>query len=149
ENFRALLVGHEDAALQRKAPNELPIVCVNFRDDVGPVGFERVNFRQVAGIDEEQAGAGPEQDRAEQKKRQSDAVNQFPAAKTQGDRGKAQHRKKSLAQLKRNVRQIRKTVSKFHRYELDGAVQGCGSRASTKEKMVISNAKVRNAPSLR
>ena len=113
ENFRALLIRHENAALQSKAPDELPIVCVNFRDDIGPIGFERVNFRQVACIDKEQPGSGAEQNRAKQKKRQRNAVNQFPAAQTKGDRGKAQHEIRILAQLK-----PRRQADTQHRFQI-------------------------------
>jgi len=59
ENSWALLVSHENAALEGEAADELAVVCVNFRDDVWAVGFERVNFRQIAGVNEKQAGRGP------------------------------------------------------------------------------------------
>jgi hypothetical protein len=45
-----LLVSHKDAALKGKAADHLAIVGVNFGDYRGAIGFERANFRQVAGI---------------------------------------------------------------------------------------------------
>jgi hypothetical protein len=100
ENFGALLIGHEDAALQSEAADKLSVIRIDFRDNVGPIGFERVNFRQVAGVNEEQACSGTQENRAKQKKRERHAVNQFPAAKPQRDRRKSQHRKRILAQMK-------------------------------------------------
>src|SRR5712671_7675036 len=54
ENLGTLLVGHQNAALQREAADELAVVGINFRDYVGTVGFKRANLRQIAGVDEQQ-----------------------------------------------------------------------------------------------
>jgi len=70
-----LLVGHQDAALQSEGANELAIIGVDFGYDVGAIGFERANFGQVARINEKQAGGGAEENRAEKKKGERDAVN--------------------------------------------------------------------------
>ena len=100
ENLGGLLPGHQDAALQREAADELAIVGVDFGDDVGAVGFERANFGQIAFVDEEQARGGAQSDGAEKKKSERDAVNQFPAAEAQGDWGQTQHERKILAQIR-------------------------------------------------
>ncbi len=50
QNFGTLLVGHQDAALQREAAGKLAVIGVNFGHHVGAVGFQRANFRQVAGV---------------------------------------------------------------------------------------------------
>src|ERR1700674_4763358 len=57
KNLGALLVSHQDAALDGKAAGQLAVIGVNFRDHVGAVGFQRSNFRQVAGINEDQPAA--------------------------------------------------------------------------------------------
>src|SRR5258708_31081420 len=69
ENSGALLVRHQDPALQRKAADELSVVRVNFRNNVRPVGFERMYFRQVAGVNEQQARSRAQENRADKKKR--------------------------------------------------------------------------------
>jgi hypothetical protein len=87
KNPRDLLVGHQDAPLKREAADHLAVVGVNFGDYRGAIGFERTNFRQVAGIHEEQAAGRAQRDGAQQQKGQRDAVNQFEAAQAQGDGG--------------------------------------------------------------
>src|ERR1700682_5747466 len=87
-----LLVGHEDAALKREAADHLAIVGINFGNYRGAIGFERAAFRQVAGINEEQAAGRAQRDGAQQQEGQRDAVNQFEAAQAQGDRGQTYHR---------------------------------------------------------
>ncbi len=91
ENPGALLPGHQDAALQGEAADELAVIGVDFGDDVGTIGFQGADFREVAGVNEEQAASGAERDRAQEEKGERDAVNQFPAAEAQRDRGQAQH----------------------------------------------------------
>jgi len=93
EDLGTLLVGHQDAALQREAAGELAVIGVNFGDDVRAVSFQRANFRQVAGVHEEQAAARAQRNGAKNQKSQRDAVNQFPAAQAQCDRWQAQHLK--------------------------------------------------------
>ena len=58
EHLRALLVGHQDAALQREAADELAVIAVNLRDHVRAIGFERANLRQIAGVNEKQSAGG-------------------------------------------------------------------------------------------
>ena len=91
ENFGALFVGHQDAALQGEATHELTVIGVDFRDHVRAVGFERANFRQIAGINEQQSAGCAKQDGAEKKEGQRDAVNQLETAQSQRDRREAQH----------------------------------------------------------
>ncbi len=88
---RTLLVGHQDAALQREAAGQLAVIGVNFRDHVGTVRFQRANFRQVAGVNKQQTAARAKRNGAQHEKRERDAVNQFPAAQTQCDRWQGQH----------------------------------------------------------
>ena len=88
ENLWALLVGHQDAALQGKATDHLPVICINFGDHVGPICFQCANFGQVARVNEEQSAPSAERDRAQQQERDGNAVNQFPAAKSKSDRRK-------------------------------------------------------------
>ena len=135
ENFGDLLPGHQNAALQREAADKLAVVGVNLGDHVGAIGFERANFRQVAFVDEEQPGGGAERDGAEQQKGERDAVNQFPAAQSQGDRGKREHRRKILAQNAR--RDVNRWEKSFHRKRASGKCnsvrrrrrgRGCGHR---------------------
>src|SRR5437868_11889229 len=83
ENLGALLVGHQDAALQREATDELAVVGINFSDYVGAVGFEGANLRQIAGVDKEQAAACAQCNRAQQQKCQRHTVDQFPTAQAQ------------------------------------------------------------------
>ena len=54
ENLGSLLPGHQDAALDGEAADELAIVGVNFGDYVGAIRFQRANFGEVAFVDEEQ-----------------------------------------------------------------------------------------------
>ena len=51
EDRRNLLVGDEDAALQRKRPDRLAIVGVKLGDDVGTIILESANLRQFAAVD--------------------------------------------------------------------------------------------------
>jgi len=80
QNLGCLLPGHQDPPLQRETPDQLPVVGINLRHHVRPVGFERADFRQVAFVHEQQTSHRPERNRAQQQKRQRHAVNQFPAA---------------------------------------------------------------------
>ncbi len=86
QNFRALLVSHQNAPLQRKAGNHLPVIGVDFRDYVRTVSFQRANLRQVAGIDEQQTASSAKRNRAEQQERDSDTVDKFPTAQAKCDR---------------------------------------------------------------
>jgi len=91
QNFGALFVGHQDAALQREAARKLAVIRVNFGHHVGAIGFQRANFRQVAGVNKQQTAACTQRDRTKQQKNQRDAVNQFPAAQSQRNGWQAQH----------------------------------------------------------
>jgi len=75
ENFRALLVGHQYAPLQRKTGHHLTVVSVNFGDHVRAIGFQRTNLRQITGVDEEQTASRAKRNRAEQKEGDSNTVN--------------------------------------------------------------------------
>src|SRR5260221_241604 len=70
-------------ALQREAAGQLTVIGVNFGDHVGAVGFQRANFRQIAGVNEKQAAARAQGHGAKNQKSQRHAVNQFPAAQPQ------------------------------------------------------------------
>ena len=85
ENLGSLLPGHENATLQSEAANELTIVSVNFGDDVGAIGFEGANFREIAFVDEEESGSGADGDGTEEEESERDAVDEFPAAETESD----------------------------------------------------------------
>src|SRR5215472_19166453 len=80
EDLGALLVGHQDAALQRETADELAVIRVDLRDHIGAVGFERANLRQIADINEKQSAGDAKQNRAEQEKGQSDAIDQLETA---------------------------------------------------------------------
>ena len=58
EDFGDLLPGHQDAALQGEAADELAVVGVNFGDYVGAISFQRANFGEVAFVNEKKAGGG-------------------------------------------------------------------------------------------
>src|SRR5262249_8267155 len=91
QNPRTLLIRHQDAALQREAADELPVVRINFRHHIGTIRFQSADFRQIALVNEEQPRGSAEKNRAEKQKCQRDSVYQFPTAQPQGDRGKTQH----------------------------------------------------------
>ncbi len=150
ESLRALLVRHQDAPLQCKAPNKLAIVCVNFRDYVGAIRFKCMNLRKIARVHKKQSGSRAEKDRAKEKEGERDAVNQLPTAQAKSDRRETQHRKKSLAQKERLRERLRSLVSKELSYqELAEAVQGCGFRASRNTRIVIATASAAIAASRR
>jgi hypothetical protein len=100
ENFGALLVSHQNAPLQRKAADELPVIGIDLGDHGRTIGLERPDFRQVAGINKQQPTGSPERNGTKQQKCESHAVNQLPAAQSQGDRGQAQHRNSILTQMR-------------------------------------------------
>ena len=81
-----MLVGHQDAALQSEAADHLSVIGVDFGDDCGAIGFERANFREVAGVDEEQSAGGAERDGAEEQEAEGDAVNELEAAEAESER---------------------------------------------------------------
>ena len=99
EHLGTLLVGHQDAALQSEAADQLPVVGVNFRNHRGPVRFQRANLRQVAGIHKEQPARRAQRNRAKQQKRQRHAVDQLPTAQPQCNRRQTQHENPILAQM--------------------------------------------------
>ncbi len=109
QHLGTLLVSHQDAALQREAPGELAVIGVHFGDHVRAVRFQRANFRQVAGVNKEQAAARAQRNRAKNQKSQRDAVNQFPAAQSQRDRWQVQHENTILAH-KRIAGRLRKDL---------------------------------------
>ena len=113
EDLRGLLVGHEDAALQREAADHLAVIGVNFRDYRGAIGFEGANFGQVAGVDEEKSAGRAECDGAEQQEAERDAVNEFEAAQAQGYRGKTSINRKVYRRWKMLRRGVRRGVPKF------------------------------------
>src|SRR4029077_20657951 len=89
ENFGALLVRHQDAPLQRKASYKLAVIGIDLGDNRWAIRFERVNLRQVARINKQQPASCSERNRTKQKKRERDAVNQFPTSQSQRDRWQA------------------------------------------------------------
>ncbi len=99
EHLGALLVRHQDAALQGKAADKLPVIGVNLGDHVGAIGLQRANLRQVAGVHKEQPASRAQRNRAEQEKRQRHPVNQFPTAQPQRNRRQTQHEPTILAQM--------------------------------------------------
>ena len=57
QDLGALLVSHQNAALQCEAACHLPVICVNFRDHVRAISFQSANLRQVAGVNKKQPAA--------------------------------------------------------------------------------------------
>jgi hypothetical protein len=51
QNLRNLLVGKQNAPLQREISDHLPVVRVQFGDDVGAIILQRADLRKVARID--------------------------------------------------------------------------------------------------
>ena len=98
KNLGTLLVSHQDAALQREAPDELAIIGIDFRHYGRTVGFQRANFRQITRIHKKQSTSRANRNGTKQEKRQRNAINQFPTAQPQRNRGQAQHRKTILSQ---------------------------------------------------
>ena len=86
QDLGALLVGHQDAALQGEAADQLPVVGVDFRHDVGAIRFQCADFRQVAGVHKQQTARRPQRNRAKQQKRQRHPVDQLPTAQPQRNR---------------------------------------------------------------
>ena len=80
ENFRTLLVGHQDTALDGKAAGELAVIGIDLRHHIGAIGFQRADFRQVACVNEKKTASRAQRNRTKQEKRERNAVNQFPAA---------------------------------------------------------------------
>ncbi len=62
ENPGDLLPGHQDAALQGEAADELAVVGIDFGDYVRAVSFKGANFGQVALVNEKQSRRGAEHD---------------------------------------------------------------------------------------
>ena len=56
----------QDPTLQREVPISLAVVGVQFGHHVRPVIFQRANFRQVAGVNEDQAHRGAQHDHQQQ-----------------------------------------------------------------------------------
>ena len=61
--LRNVVVVNDDAALDRKLADELIVLTEHARNRVGRVIVERADFRQVAGIREQDAGEGAQQGR--------------------------------------------------------------------------------------
>jgi len=51
-----------------KTAGELTVVGIDFGDDVGSVGFQRADLRQVAGVNEKKTATGAQGNRAKQEK---------------------------------------------------------------------------------
>ena len=83
---------------QGEAADELAIIGVDFGDYVRAIGFEGVDFGEIAFVDEEQTHGGAERDSAEEQEGESHAVDEFPAAKSKGNGGEREHRRIILAQ---------------------------------------------------
>ena|SRR5580704_231626 len=75
KNLGRLFPGHQDAALQGEAADELSVVGINFGHHVGTIRLESVNFRQIAFVDEEQSGRGAESNGAQKQKGERNAVD--------------------------------------------------------------------------
>jgi hypothetical protein len=56
-----VVVSGDDAALQRERADYASTIVINFGDGTRTVRFQRVNLRQVGGVDEEQTGGGADQ----------------------------------------------------------------------------------------
>jgi len=65
ENLRALLVGHQYAALQRETSDHLPVIGIDFGHYVRSVGLKSADFGQVACVNKQQAAARAKRDRAQ------------------------------------------------------------------------------------
>ena len=62
---RNLVVGEQDAPLQRKSADGLAVIGVKLGHDDRAIIFERVNFRQVARVNEQQADGSAQRNRAD------------------------------------------------------------------------------------
>ena len=65
KHVRNLAVGEEDPPLEREGADRLAVVGVELGDDVRMIILERVNFRQVARVDEQQPDGCAQRDRAD------------------------------------------------------------------------------------
>ena len=74
EYLRNLAVGEQDAPLDGERADRLAVVGVEFGDDVRVVILERVDFRQVARIDEEKPAGGAQGDRADDQESKNQAA---------------------------------------------------------------------------
>ena len=80
QNRRDLLVGKQDAALQREAADNLAVVGIEFGDDIGTEIFQGANLGKVARIDKQQPRQRAQRNRAQQQQRKSDASDNLAAA---------------------------------------------------------------------
>ena len=112
QNLGDLLVGQQDAALQREAADHLAVVGVKFGDDVGAISFERANLGKVAVVNEQQAGGGTESDRSragETPARRGQSVSSRAGASVIG--GSEIIEGKFYRRTKRAVRRVMRNVS--------------------------------------
>ncbi len=61
ENFGTLLIGHQDAPLQREAADHLAVIGINLRHHRWAVRLQRANLGQVAGVNEKQSASRAKQ----------------------------------------------------------------------------------------
>lgn len=77
--LRNLVVGEQNPALEGESADGLAVVGIKLGDDVGAVIFERVNFGEVAGIDEQQAETDAQANRAKHEERKDQAAEKAAA----------------------------------------------------------------------
>ena len=79
-----LLEGEQNAALQGEGGDLLAVVGVEFGDHVGAVGLQRVDFRQIDRINEEQPGANAAADSQYQQGRKGEPSGQLAPVHANG-----------------------------------------------------------------
>ena len=108
QDRRNLLVGQQDAPLQREAADDLAVVGVKFGDDVGTKIFQGANLREIARIDKQQPGQRADGNRGQQQQREGNASDNLAAAQAQRDRRQLYHENFILTQMRGENAEIRK-----------------------------------------
>ena len=91
QDRRDLFPGQQDAALQCERADLPAVVRIKLGDHVGPVIFERANFRQFAGVHEEQPGARAQRDHQHQQNGECEAAGELAPPEAQRNGWQAQH----------------------------------------------------------
>ncbi len=80
QNFGIVVIGGDDAALQREGADDSPLSVIEFGDGTGTVTFELLDLGQVGRVDQQQPGGRAHRGGEQDEQSEQDESHQLPSA---------------------------------------------------------------------
>ncbi len=91
QHRRNLFPGEQNATLQREISYLLAIIGIELGHDVRAIVLESADFRQIRGVNKNQAGCGPKQDHSHKNNRECQASRERAPSDLQSNRRQWEH----------------------------------------------------------